>query len=118
MKNERSHLSVYESLASLNRHFHEILIELEVVKSLGLLRRALVEEVKASVEETRAWANFEMVDVMYLREEAAWARFSRIRRKLEQRNQNPSSATEPEPSQTPKFERRLQRVKRNKKSRR
>jgi hypothetical protein len=89
MKNERLHLSAYESLASLNRHFHEILIELEAVKSLGLLRRTLVEEVKASVEETRAWANFEMIDVMHLREETDWARFSRIRRKLERRNQDP-----------------------------
>lgn len=113
MKNERSHLSAYESLASLNRHFHEILIELETVKSLGLLRRTLVDEVKASVEETRAWANFEMIDVMHLREETDWARFSRIRRKLERRNQDPNSALGLDPSQTPKFERRFQREKRD-----
>ena len=114
MKNERSHLSAYESLASLNRHFHEILIELETVKSLGLLRRTLVEEVKASVEETRAWAE--------LRDDRCDAPARRNRlgqiqpdspKSSQWRNQDPNSALGLDPSQTPKFERRFQREKRD-----
>jgi hypothetical protein len=117
MKSESSHFAAYEALAALNRHFREILLDLEVIERLGLLQRTLLKEIRADIEETRAWANFEVIDIMHSREEGDWARFSRIRRRLEQRNQSLSSVLiESEPSGTPELGRPLRRqTKRRKK---
>lgn len=81
-------LAEYEALVALNRHFHEALRELEVFKRFGLLRKTVLQEVRAAIEETRAWASFEVIDAMNLREEADWTRFGRVRRGFEQRNEN------------------------------
>ena len=42
------------------------------------------------VEETRAWANFEAVEALQHREQSDWARFSRLHRKSEKRQEDPN----------------------------
>ena len=77
-------------LATLNRDFEQVLSDLERLEGLRLFPRRWQREFlkvwRTTLEETRAWVNFEVLEVLHHREEREWARFGRIR----QRSEKPS----------------------------
>ena len=77
----------YEALAVFNRDVEWVLEDLERLEALGLLpqrwQRRFLKVWRATLEETRAWTNFELVDVLGQKEEREWVRFSRIRLRAE-----------------------------------
>ena len=85
-----SKVLVYDALAILNRDFEQVLADLERLEGLRLFPRRWQREFlkvwRATLEETRAWVNFDVVEVLHHREEREWARFGRIR----QRSEKPS----------------------------
>ena len=76
---------VYEALATMNRGFEQVLGDLERLEELRLFprpwQRNFLKTWRATLEETRAWANFEVVEVLHQREERDWVGFGRIRRR-------------------------------------
>jgi len=80
-------LLVYEALAALNRDFEQVLLDLERLGALGVFpdrrQRQFLKACRATLEETRAWANFELVEILHEREEREWVRFARLRRRAE-----------------------------------
>ena len=99
---------VYDVLATLNRDFEQVLCDLERLEGLRLFRRrwqrAFLKVWRATLEETRAWVSFEVVEILHQREGREWARFGRIR----QRTEEPSESAVPVPikSRLPKSQRR------------
>jgi hypothetical protein len=87
---------VYEALADLNRHFQQVLEDLERLREMGLFPRGVarrsVRTCQATLEETRAWANFEFVEILHQREERDWARFARDRQKGDRALKDPDNA--------------------------
>ena len=80
-------LFIYEALFNLNQEFEQVLETLERLERLSLfrprLRREFVRACRVTVEETRAWANFELTHILHGVEERDWSRFGRLRRQLE-----------------------------------
>jgi hypothetical protein len=78
---------VYEALASLNRDVEQVLRDLDRLGELRIFphrwQRKFFKTWRATLEETRAWANFEVVEVLHQREEREWVRFGRIRQRSE-----------------------------------
>jgi hypothetical protein len=81
---------VYDALAILNRDFERVLSDLERLRGLRLFprrwQRKFLKAWRATLVETRAWVDFEVLEVLHHREEREWARFGRIR----QRSEKPS----------------------------
>jgi len=69
---------VYESLNALNHDFECVLAELARLHELGMFNRDLANILRIVVKETRAWANFELVEILQQREQADWTRFGRL----------------------------------------
>ncbi len=90
MKQPVSKLVVYETLSGLNQRFGQTLLDLHRVQELGLVRRGIIGALQDVLEETRAWANFEMIEVLHEREQADWARFGRLRRQWERKYEDPN----------------------------
>jgi hypothetical protein len=84
---------VYEALAAINRHVQDVLQDLDDLRALGLFdsrfRRQSLRAFQATIEETRAWINFGLVEVLHEREERDRARFSSIRYQWEEKFQDP-----------------------------
>jgi hypothetical protein len=78
---------VYEALATLNRDFEQVLCDLERLEELRVFphrwQRRFLKTWRTTLEETRAWANFEVVEVLHQREEREWTSFGRIRQRSE-----------------------------------
>ena len=64
--------AVYEPLSALNQHFEELLATCQ-----------------ASIEETRAWVNFEATETLHDCEERDRAHFGRIRHGFEKKYEDP-----------------------------
>ena len=83
---------IYEALATLNRDFEQILRDLDRFEELCVFpqrwQRKLVKTWRATVEETRAWGNFEVLEVLHEKEEREWVRFGRIRQLLEKQSES------------------------------
>lgn len=83
----------YEALSALNQHFEDVLENLGRLRKLCLLdtrfRRESLEACWATIEETRAWANFEIVEILHEREERDRARWGRIRCRWESKLEDP-----------------------------
>jgi hypothetical protein len=79
---------IYDALATLNRDFEQVLSDLQRLEAMRLFprrwQRKFLRTWRATLEETRAWANFELIEVLHQREEREWVSFSRIRRQSEQ----------------------------------
>lgn len=82
-------LRVYETLHSLNEGFENVLGDLVRLQEFPFFRREFLRHFQVMVEETRAWANFDLVEVMHGREQDAWAKFGRLRRRWEKRYADP-----------------------------
>jgi hypothetical protein len=101
---------VYDAIATLNRDFEQVLSDLERLEGLRLFPRRWQREFlkvwRATLEETRAWVNFEVLEVLHHREEREWARFGRIRQRLQKPPEPPSDTLVPAQSGGRKSQRR------------
>lgn len=107
-KREKSHSSthVYGALAALNRDFDQVLRDLQRIEELRLFRhrwqRAFLKAWRATLEETRAWVSFEVVEILHQREEREWTRFGRMRQQQETPSESavqaPTKGLEPKSS--------------------
>lgn len=86
MKTPSPKLRIYETLHALNQGFEQVLIDLGRLDRLGF-HRDFLGAVRVIVEETRAWANFEVLE---RREQGDWERFGRLRRESEQKLEDPN----------------------------
>jgi hypothetical protein len=80
---------VYDALAAFNQGFAQILQNLSSLETLGLLEREVFTGLQVTLEETRAWANFEVIDMLHGLEESDWSRFGRLRRHWEKKFEDP-----------------------------
>lgn len=90
VKQSSQKLGVYETLTSLNQGFAHVLADLQRLQEFGWFRPASLQHFRLIVEETRAGANFELVETMHEREQNDWARFGRLRNRWEQRYKDPN----------------------------
>ena len=90
MKQPATRLPVYEILHALNRDFEQVLAELARLHELGMFNRDLENILRIVVKETRAWANFELVEILQQREQDDWTRFGRLHRRWEKKLQDPN----------------------------
>jgi hypothetical protein len=85
--------AVYATLSDLNRNLEQVLLDLERLKTVGLFRSRFRREslvtCRASLEEIRAWINFEATETLHEREEHDRAHFGRIRRRWEKKYEDP-----------------------------
>ncbi len=71
---------LYEALYEVNRSFDQVLQELERLQRFELFRRhQFLKSCQLAVQETRAWATLEILEILRDREESDWARFGRLR---------------------------------------
>jgi hypothetical protein len=83
-------LAVYENLHALNRDFGQVLADLAKLQELGVFQRNLGSIISVVVQETRAWANLELVELLQMEEQDAWAYFGRVRRRWEKKREDPN----------------------------
>ena len=90
---------VYDVLAELNRDFDQVLDDLQRLEMLRLFphrwQRKFLKAWRATLEETRAWANFEVIEVLHQREEREWVGFGRVRQRSEKPSELPADASVP-----------------------
>ena len=79
-KEPRRKSEAYETLHALNQHFEQVLRDLDRLQALGL-RADLLRHFHVVVEESRAWSNFEVTEVLHETELKDWTRYGRLRRK-------------------------------------
>jgi hypothetical protein len=76
---------VYDALATWNRDFDQVLEDLQRLEALRLFprrwRREFLKVWQAALGEIRAWANFEVLEVLHQTEEEEWTNFARRRRR-------------------------------------
>ncbi|HLN00705.1 MAG TPA: hypothetical protein VK335_15565 [Bryobacteraceae bacterium] len=89
LKHSAQKLRVYESVHSLNQGFEQVLADLVRLQRFPFFRHGHLRGVQVLVEETRTWANFELLGVMHDREQNDWTRFGRLRRQWEKRYEDP-----------------------------
>ena len=79
MKHPAGRLLVYESLYALNRDFEQVLAHLARLQELGMFRRRDFGNVfPAIIQETRAWANMELVEALQPLEQEDLTHFGRL----------------------------------------
>lgn len=96
----------YEALAAFNRDVEQLLVDLERLGALGLLpqrwQRQFLKICRATLEETRAWTNFELIDILGQKEEREWVRFARIRQRAEEQSEPPFRPLKPRSPEVPR----------------
>jgi hypothetical protein len=89
-------LLVYETLHALNQDFENVLANLRRLQEFPFPSREFLKHFQIVVEETRAWANFAVVEVMHQREQDDRASFGSLRQRWEKRFADPNDViTEP-----------------------
>lgn len=83
-------LAVYENLHALNRDFEQVLADLAKLQELGVIQRHLGNIFQIAVQQTRAWANQELVEVLQMREQDDRAWFGRILRRWQKKREDPN----------------------------
>jgi hypothetical protein len=81
---------VYEALHGVNEHFDQLLVDRQRFADLGLLKPADLKGLASIIEETRAWINFKLVELMQRREEEDWAKYSHLRMLWERKHEDPN----------------------------
>jgi hypothetical protein len=101
---------VYDALATLNRDFEQVLDDLQWFEALRVFpcrwQHKSLKAWRATLEETRAWANFEIIEVLHQREEREWVGFGRIRQRSEKPSGIPAHVSVPAKSSVRKSPRR------------
>jgi hypothetical protein len=90
MKPASQKLRVYEALFTLNQAFEQVLSNLRHLQAFPFFRREFLREIQVVVEETQAWVNFDLIEVMHSREQDDWTRFGRLRQKFEKKYRDPN----------------------------
>ena len=93
MKRALGKLRAYEALHAVNQAFEQVLDDLERLDKLGLFEREDFNLFQGMIEETRAYANCVLVELMQAREEKDWARFGRVRYRCEQKMKDPDDVS-------------------------
>jgi hypothetical protein len=62
---------------------------------------------RATLEETRAWVNFEVVEVLHQKEEREWTSLARLRQRLEKPSEPPADMLDYAKSGVRKLHRRM-----------
>ena len=83
-------LAVYENLHALNRDFGQVLSDLARLQELGVFQHDRGNIISVVVKETRAWANLELVELLQMQEEDAWAYFGRLHRRWDKKWEDPN----------------------------
>jgi len=79
MKYPARRLAVYETLYALNRDFEQVLAHFERLQELGMFQQQDLGDIfPVIVQETRAWANMELVEALRPREQDDWTHFNRL----------------------------------------
>src|SRR6266850_383266 len=78
MKHPTGRLLVYESLYALNRDFEQVLAGLARLQELGVFGRDFGNVFPVIIQETRAWANMELVEALQPLEQEDLTHFSRL----------------------------------------
>jgi hypothetical protein len=91
VKGASTKLQVYQALQDLNQGFEQVLIDLQRLRGLGF-RTEFLTACRVVVEETRAWANVEIIEALQFREQGDWERFSRLRHATERKRADPQDA--------------------------
>ena len=83
-------LAVYENLHALNRDFGQVLADLARLQELGVFQHDRGSILRVVVQETRAWANMELAELLQMREEDDRAWFGRLHRRWEKTWEDPN----------------------------
>jgi len=79
MKYPAVRLAVYETLFALNRDIDQVVAHLARLQELGMLRQQDFGDIfPAIIQETRAWANLELVEALRPLEQDDWTHFHRL----------------------------------------
>jgi hypothetical protein len=81
---------VYEALHGMNQHFDQLLLDRLRLSELRLLKSDDLKGLASIVEETRAWINFELMELMQRREQEDWGKFSNVRIQWERKQEDPN----------------------------
>ena len=79
MKYPAVRLAVYETLYALNRDVEQVLVHLARLQELGMFQPEDFGDLfPVIIQETRAWANMELVEALRPREQDDWTHFHRL----------------------------------------
>ncbi len=82
-KRLRGKVEAYDALCAINHGFEVVVANLEKLLTLDVfhrrVQRKFIESCRLAIEETRAWANFEITEVLNSGEERDWIRLGRLR---------------------------------------
>jgi len=79
MKYPAVRLAVYETLFALNRYIDQVVAHLARLQELGMLQQQHFGNIfPAIIQETRAWANLELVEALRPLEHDDWTHFHRV----------------------------------------
>ena len=78
MKYPAVRLAVYETLFALNRDFEQVLVHFARLQELGMFQQQDLDIFPVIVQETRAWANMELVEALRPLEQDDWTHFNRL----------------------------------------
>jgi len=79
MKYPTVRLAVYETLYALNRDVEQVLVHLARLQELGMFQPEDFGDLfPVIIQETRAWANMELVEALRPREQDDWTHFNRL----------------------------------------
>jgi hypothetical protein len=79
MKYPAVRLAVYETLYALNRDIEQVVAHLARLQELGMLQQQNFGDIfPAIIQETRAWANMELVEALRPLEQNDWTHFHRV----------------------------------------
>src|SRR5260370_23161539 len=81
---------VYDRLAGFNQAFAQVLQNLRTLEKLCSLQHDFFSGLQVTLEETRAWANYEVVGSLPDREEIDLGRFGRLRRQWVKKYEHPN----------------------------
>ncbi len=90
MKTPVERLDVYENLYALNRDFGQVLADLARLHELGVFPRDIGPILRILVQQTRAWANQELVEMLQPLEQDERAWFGRVYDRWEKRMKDPN----------------------------
>ena len=90
LKTPVERLPVYENLYALNRDFGQVLADLARLQELGVFPRDIGSILPIVVQQTRAWANQELVEVLQPLEQDERAWFGRVHDRWEKRLKDPN----------------------------
>src|SRR6266478_6590137 len=80
-------LPVYENLYALNRDFGQVLADLARLQELGVFQHDSFNIFRIMVQETRAWANMELAELLQMREEDDLGWFGRLHRRWKKKRE-------------------------------